>query len=82
MLSAKGSGLTGLSPAAFLGRRLRLRLTPRERSGDSGIVAKVKKRRMKYKDRKRRNWIKKMGGSGDGMCGVQRGESGMQIPRN
>jgi hypothetical protein len=37
---------------------------------------------MKYKNTKRGNRIEKIVGSGDGMCGVERGESGLQIPRN
>jgi hypothetical protein len=36
---------------------------------------------MKYKNTKRRKRIEKIVGSGDGMCGVERGESGLQIPR-
>jgi hypothetical protein len=37
---------------------------------------------MKYKNTKRGKRIEKILGSGDGMCGVERGESGLQIPRN
>ena len=35
---------------------------------------------MKDKNTKRANRIEKIGGSGDGMCDVERGESALQIP--